>query len=286
MFGWFRKRQSGGAQQRASPTDYRAFTTKYDREVNAQQLPDPDISERDSRFPAYPEDDAGIREGIIQQTQRFGEIGPLVRPTAVSILLDHSGSLRGEKAVLSAVTAGVLSSALHRIGAAHEVLGFTTRSWRGGQAYQDWVAAGRPAGPGRLCELLHIIYRPFSETGPVSPDDLTLLAFPSLLKENIDGEAVAWALSRLKQIDADSKVLIVVSDGAPVDDATLISNGPHILFDHLQHTLKTASADGAIKIVGIGICHDMSSLYDDYVVVHSLHDIADAAAPALARWLA
>ena len=199
----------------------------------------------------------------------------------VSFLLDHSGSLRGEKCCLLAATTGIASECLAQLGVKHEVLGFTTRSWRGGQSREKWSHVGRPAAPGRLCDLLHIVYRDFQNADPVASDGLRLMVDPRILKENIDGEALEWANGRLLAEEAARRVLIVISDGAPVDDSTLLFNGPNILDDHLKLVARDIIEHGDVELYGVGLHYRMFRYYPQYVVIERAEDIGDVILPTL-----
>jgi cobaltochelatase CobT len=204
----------------------------------------------------------------------------------VTLLLDHSGSLLGTDSCLLAASAGIFSECLDRLGISHEILAFTTCSWRGGQSYKDWLAAGSPIEPGRVCDLLHIVYRSAQATGPVSFEALEQMTNPGLLKENVDGEAIEWALRRMAQHRKARNVLFVFSDGAPVDDRTLMLNGPRILDDHLQQTARRAIVDGAVELYGLGIGYAMYRYYPQYAVIIDEHDIGEVALPVLGAVLA
>jgi cobaltochelatase CobT len=146
--------------------------------------------------------------------------------------MDHSGSLRGQRAIIATALAQVVADFWSRLGIRYEILGFTTRSWKGGQSRQAWQAAGSPPDPGRLCDLLYIIYRSADSTNPGAPWTMHNLLRRDLLKENIDGEAIMWAARRLRDCRETRKLLVVVSDGVPADDSTLLANDPEFLVRH------------------------------------------------------
>lgn len=161
--------------------------------------------------------------------------------------------------MLAAGGAIVIAIALEKCGARTEVLGVTTCKWRGGKSREDWIEAGKPARPGRLNDLLHLIYKRADEAPDTHwADLLEALLFPPYLKENIDGEAIAWARSRLLAQPAVNRLLIIISDGAPVDDSTLAENGPSYLERHLLHVIEDIECRGDLKIIGVGIGYDMS----------------------------
>ncbi len=203
----------------------------------------------------------------------------------VTLLLDHSGSLRGEPSCLLATLAGAYSECLSRLNIAHEVLAFTTSSWRGGKSYQRWKAMGAPSAPGRLCDLLHIVYHSADRSEPISLEALRQMTDPWLLKENVDGEALLWALRRIQNRPEQRRILFLVSDGAPVDDATLLANGPNILDDHLHEVMRTIVSDSGVELYGVGIQHrttwPQDRYYPQYFGVDGPQDISDIALPVL-----
>jgi cobaltochelatase CobT len=182
--------------------------------------------------------------------------------TVVSILIDNSGSMRGKPIEISCLAADLIATALERCGFAGEVLGFTTREWKGGRSAADWARAGSPAEPGRLNDLLHIVYKSAAE--PVRRARLGLAGMldPNLLKENIDGEALLWASRRLLARPEKRKILIVVSDGAPVDRCTLEANTDKQILDrHLRAVIEEIERDGAIELAALGVKHDTTRYY-------------------------
>lgn len=168
----------------------------------------------------------------------------------VSILLDHSGSLRNGPAVTSRIVAETLEAFFDRLGCQLEVLGFTTTSWRGGRARTDWIAAGKPANPGRLCDLLHIVYRSFDHR---TKANLSPLLDFGILKENVDGEALEWAAGRLSAAQLNTRLLLFVSDGAPCDDSTLAANKLPVLVRHRNQVLKGIVDEGKMAIGAINL---------------------------------
>ena len=145
--------------------------------------------------------------------------------------------MRNQPSIIATTLATIVAECWSLLGIRYEILGFTTRSWRGGRPRRHWIMAGRPAYPGRLCELLHIVYRSADDTCAGAPQSIRNMMREELLKENVDGEAVMWAAERLRKRPEMRKVLVVVSDGAPVDDATLAANGPGILHRHLKEVI-------------------------------------------------
>jgi hypothetical protein len=196
--------------------------------------------------------------------------------TVVSLLVDHSGSMRGQPMLLTAGTVMMASDLLESLGAKQEVLGFTTVRWKGGLSREKWVRSGRPSYPGRLNDLLHIIYRA-AGSGRMLMRHHAIMLREGLLKENLDGEAVAWAASRLRQRGESRKYLIVVSDGAPVDDSTLMANGGDYLEKHLRSVIHEIAEAGDIQLAAIGIGHDVSRYYGRSIVVNAPDDLGNAA---------
>ena len=177
-----------------------------------------------------------------------------LRDTAICILFDQSGSMRGQKMLYAAASADIVQELLSTLGIKVELLGFTTCSWRGGQSRRIWNDDGRPPNPGRLNDLLHVIYRDATDNRQSSMGAaLQPMLRPDLPKENIDGEAIEWASGRLRERPEARKILLVVSDGAPVDDATLLANGTHYLHDHLLQVIGELEAAGDIELLAIGL---------------------------------
>lgn len=194
--------------------------------------------------------------------------------TAVSVLIDHSGSLKGQKAMLACLLAEVIGEFLGRLGVSFEILGFTTSSWCGGQSRKRWVEEGRPPNPGRLCDLLHIRYREATSSGSGVPRAIRHLLRSDLLKENIDGEALFWASERLKNLGRPRNVLVVISDGVPVDDSTLMANRKDFLWEHLLSVVSDLLATSGFGVAGIGIDHDVSKIYPKSLKVDRLDQLS------------
>ncbi len=197
--------------------------------------------------------------------------------TVVSILIDHSGSMRGQSILLAAATAEIACDFLSRLGYRVEILGFTTLDWKGGKSRRLWRRQGSPRYPGRLCDLLHIVYRSAdTRDAPALGYILKNMLRRDLLKENVDGEALEWAASRLYRRPEKRKILIVLSDGAPVDDSTLHENGPNFLIDHLRGVIARLEADDRILLAAIGINWDTDGLYKRSLRVTAPEDLAGA----------
>jgi cobaltochelatase CobT len=189
------------------------------------------------------------------------------RDTVVSLLIDNSGSMRGRPISIAAISADILARTLERCGVKVEILGFTTRAWKGGQARETWLAAGRPPNPGRLNDLRHIVYKAADEPWRRARKNLGLMMREGLLKENIDGEALLWAHHRLIARPEERRILMVISDGAPVDDSTLSVNSGTYLERHLRQVIGWIQARSPVELVAIGIGHDVTRYYDRAVTI-------------------
>ncbi|WP_347267099.1 cobaltochelatase subunit CobT [Paracoccus sp. (in: a-proteobacteria)] len=204
------------------------------------------------------------------------------RDTVVTLLLDNSGSMRGRPISIAAICADVLARTLERSQVKVEILGFTTRAWKGGQAREKWLAAGRPAHPGRLNDLRHIIYKgadaPWRRVRP----NLGLMMKEGLLKENIDGEALEWAHRRLTRRAEARRILMVISDGAPVDDSTLSVNPANFLEKHLRDVIAMIERKRQVELLAIGIGHDVTRYYQRAVTITDAEQLAGAITEQLA----
>ncbi|MCV6824741.1 MULTISPECIES: cobaltochelatase subunit CobT [Halocynthiibacter] len=204
------------------------------------------------------------------------------RDTCVTLLIDNSGSMRGRPISIAAICADVLARTLERCQVKVEILGFTTRAWKGGQARETWLQQGRPQQPGRLNDLRHIIYKsadaPWRRTRP----NLGLMMKEGLLKENIDGEALEWAHKRTIHRPEARKILMVISDGAPVDDSTLSVNPPNYLEKHLRDVIAMVEKKKLVELLAIGIGHDVTRYYDRAVTITDVEQLAGAMTEQLA----
>ncbi|CDO38460.1 MULTISPECIES: cobaltochelatase subunit CobT [Novosphingobium] len=189
------------------------------------------------------------------------------KDTVVTLLLDNSGSMRGRPISIAAISADVLARTLERCGVKVEILGFTTRAWKGGQSREAWLANGKPASPGRLNDLRHIIYKKADEPWRRARKNLGLMMREGLLKENIDGEALLWAHNRMLARPEDRRILMVISDGAPVDDSTLSVNSAGYLEAHLRKVIEWIEAKSPVQLVAIGIGHDVTRYYRRAVTI-------------------
>jgi cobaltochelatase CobT len=204
------------------------------------------------------------------------------RDTVVTLLLDNSGSMRGRPISIAAICADVLARTLERCNVKVEILGFTTRAWKGGQAREAWLNDGRPAQPGRLNDLRHIIYKSADAPWRRTRDHLGLMMKEGLLKENIDGEALEWAHRRMLARHEARKILMVISDGAPVDDSTLSVNPANYLEKHLRDVIAMVEKRRAVELLAIGIGHDVTRYYDRAVTITDVDQLAGAMTEQLA----
>jgi len=204
------------------------------------------------------------------------------KDTVVSLLIDNSGSMRGRPISIAATCADVLARTLERCGVATEILGFTTRGWKGGQSREQWLSEGRPAHPGRLNDLRHIVYKRADEPYRHARKSLGLMMREGLLKENIDGEALLWAHSRLLARPEERRILLVISDGAPVDDSTASANGGTYLERHLRQVIGWIEGRSSIELAAIGIGHDVTRYYTRAVTIMDAEQLGGALIEQLA----
>jgi len=205
------------------------------------------------------------------------------RDTVVTILIDNSGSMRGRPIMVAAVCADILARTLERCNVKTEILGFTTRAWKGGQSREDWLKAGKPPQPGRLNDLRHIIYKAADAPWRRARKNLGLMMREGLLKENIDGEALLWAHHRLIGRPEQRRILVVISDGAPVDDSTLSVNSGHYLERHLREVIAEIEAKSPVQLIAIGIGHDVTRYYRRAVTIVDVEQLAGAIVEQLAE---
>ena len=198
------------------------------------------------------------------------------RETCVTLLLDNSGSMRGRPIMVAAMCADILGRTLERVGVKTEILGFTTRAWKGGQAREKWLAAGKPPHPGRLNDLRHIVYKAADEPWRRAKRNLGLMMREGLLKENIDGEALTWAHNRIIARPEQRKILMVISDGAPVDDSTLSVNAGNYLEHHLRRVIEEIETRSSVELTAIGIGHDVTRYYKKAVTIVDAEQLGGA----------
>ncbi len=204
------------------------------------------------------------------------------RDTVVTLLIDSSGSMRGRSITIAAMCADILGRTLERCSVRVEILGFTTRAWRGGQSREQWINAGKPANPGRLNDLRHIIYKSADDTWARSRRNLGLMMREELLKENIDGEALIWAHNRIVTRTEQRKILMVISDGLPVDNSTLLVNPSNYLEQHLKYAIEMIEIHSPVELVAIGIGHDVTHHYARAVTITDAEQLGGAMTDQLA----
>ena len=197
------------------------------------------------------------------------------KDTVVCLLIDNSGSMRGRPITIAALCADILSRTLERCSVKVEILGFTTKNWKGGKSREAWNINGKIKNPGRLNDLRHIIYKSADSQWRQSKKNLGLMLKEGILKENIDGEAIMWAYSRLKKRKEERKILMVISDGAPVDDSTLSVNSGDYLEKHLKKVVKFVESKDDIEILAIGIGHDVSRYYNRAIKISDVQELGD-----------
>ena len=302
-------------------TDYKAFTTRFDEIVEAQELCD---EEELGRLRGYLDQQMGGLQNVVtrlanrlqrrlmaQQARSWDfdqEEGLLdaarlarvvvspghslsykmerdteFKDTIVSLLIDNSGSMRGRPIAIAAICGDILARTLERCGVGTEILGFTTRGWKGGQSREAWLAAGRPPNPGRLNDLRHIIYKRADEPYRRARRHLGLMMREGLLKENIDGEALLWAHNRLIARPEERRILMVISDGAPVDDSTASANGGSYLERHLCQVIDWIEKRSTVELIAIGIGHDVTRYYSRAVTIMDADQLAGAMVEQLAQ---
>ncbi|MGR3491655.1 MAG: cobaltochelatase subunit CobT [Shimia sp.] len=300
--------------------DYEVFATQYDEEIRAEDLAEPAELERLRAYlDQQLEPLKGAVSRLANKLQRrlqaqqnrswefdleegmldAGRLARVVanpttplsfkiekdtefRDTCVTLLLDNSGSMRGRPISIAAICADVLARTLERCQVKVEILGFTTRAWKGGQSREDWLAAGRPQQPGRLNDLRHIIYKGADAPWRRARPNLGLMMKEGLLKENIDGEALEWAHRRMVARPEARKILMVISDGAPVDDSTLSVNPANYLEKHLRDVIAMVERRKQVELLAIGIGHDVTRYYDRAVTITDVEQLAGAMTEQLA----
>ena len=291
--------------------DYKVYTTRFDEEVEASELCDQEELDRlraylDSQLQGLQgivtrlanrlqrrlmaqqnrSWDFDQEEGILDAA-RLARVVTMpghalsykverdieFKDTVVTLLIDNSGSMRGRPISIAAISADIMARTLERCGVKVEILGFTTRTWKGGQSREAWLAEGKPAQPGRLNDLRHIIYKKADEPLRRARRNLGLMMREGLLKENIDGEALQWAHSRLLARREDRRILMVISDGAPVDDSTLSVNNAGYLETHLRKTIEWIEKLSPVQLVAIGIGHDVTRYYKRAVTIMDVEQL-------------
>jgi cobaltochelatase CobT len=317
------RRPPAFADERRGP-QYQAFTTKFDEVVPAEELCEPEELERlrayldkqlqnmssivarlanrlQRRLMAQQNRawEFDLEEGMLdparlsrivvdpQQPLSFKrEKDTEFRDTVVTLLIDNSGSMRGRPITVAATCADILARTLERCGVKVEILGFTTRAWKGGQAREAWLQAGKPINPGRLNDLRHIIYKSADAPWRRARRNLGLMMREGLLKENIDGEALDWAHKRLLARDEQRRILMMISDGAPVDDSTLSVNAGNYLERHLRYVINEIETRSPVELIAIGIGHDVTRYYRRAVTIVDAEELGGAMTDKLAELFA
>ena len=205
------------------------------------------------------------------------------RDTVVTLLLDNSGSMRGRPITVAATCADILARTLERCGVKVEILGFTTRAWKGGASREAWLQAGKPPNPGRLNDLRHIIYKSADAPWRRARKNLGLMMREGLLKENIDGEALEWAHDRLMARPENRRIMMVISDGAPVDDSTLSVNPGNYLERHLRTVIERIENRSPVELIAIGIGHDVTRYYRRAVTIVDAEELGGVMTEKLAE---
>ncbi len=209
----------------------------------------------------------------------------LNQDVALTILLDNSGSMRGNPIIVSSLCCEVISDILEKFSIKNEIIGFTTANWRGGRSYKSWERAGRPKNPGRINDLRHIIYKSFNQSFKSARINLGLMLQEGILKENIDGEALLFAKSRLMQQKETRKIIMIISDGAPVDDSTYNANSENILTQHLEQVVSHLERRKQVELLAIGIGHKLDKIYRNSLTINHIEDLGDAMINQLANLL-
>jgi len=293
---------------------YKVFTREFDEEIGAEQLSSPEELERLRAYldrelrtlsSAVARLANRLQRRLLAQQNRAWEfdleegaldaarltrviVDPMhplsfkrerdteFRDTVVTLVLDNSGSMRGRPIMVAACCADILARTLERCGVKVEILGFTTRAWKGGQSREQWLASGKPQGPGRLNDLRHIIYKTADAPWRRAKRSLALMMREGLLKENIDGEALAWAHRRLLARPEQRRILMMISDGAPVDDSTLSVNSGNYLEQHLRQVIEEIETRSPVELIAIGIGHDVTRYYRRAVTITDPSELAGA----------
>ncbi len=301
--------------------DYRIYTTAYDEVIEAAQLADADELDRlrktlDKQLTQMQSVVSRLanrlqRQLMAQQTRSWqfdleegildaARLSRIVtnpyhsvtykqesetkfRDTVVSLLIDNSGSMRGRPIGIAAMSTDILARTLERCGVKTEILGFTTRAWKGGASREHWLAEGKPAHPGRLNDLRHIIYKSAESPWRHAHKNLGLMLREGILKENIDGEALLWAHARLLARSEQRRIMMVISDGAPVDDSTLSANQGSYLEDHLRRVIRYIETQSPVQLLAIGIGHDVTRYYQRAVTISDAAELGHVMTDKLAE---
>jgi len=263
---------------------YYVYTTMYDEEVRAEHIIDTDtiiqmhalVANMVTKLQTSALDK--LTSEVINKAKSNASF-------SVTLLLDNSGSMRGQKIWNVAAWASLLTEVLERAGIDVEVLGYTTRAWKGGQSRETWLVDKKPPQPGRLNDLRHIVYKDFSESYLIAAHNFAAMLREGLLKENIDGEALLWAFSRIKRLSTEKKMIVVLSDGAPVDDSTLSQNRADFLWEHLKYVSRWINSQEGFSVFGVGIDCDISVQYPWSVNVKDLEKLGHAVLLGISEYL-
>jgi cobaltochelatase CobT len=293
--------------------DYKIFTTQYDEVIKAEKLENTDEAAKlrrtlDQQLVGFQDVitklanklqrqllakqnrawDFDLEEGLLDSSKlpriimdpynslSFKKEKDLdFKDTIVTLLIDNSGSMRGRPITIAAICADILSRTLERCSVKVEILGFTTKNWKGGQSRELWNKNSKPKTPGRLNDLRHIVYKGADTHWRLAKNNLGLMLKEGLLKENIDGEAISWAYNRIKKRKEERKIMMIISDGAPVDDSTLSVNSGDFLEKHLKKIVKFIENKTQIEVLAIGIGHDVSRYYDKAIKITDVNELGD-----------
>ena len=316
-----RRRQDRDGRNTPDEPPYQAFTTEYDEIVYAEDLCDADeltrlrqnldqqlshlqgmigrLANRLQRRLMAKQQRSwlfDLEEGLLDSARLARVVANPVQPlsykmesdtdfrdTVVTLLIDNSGSMRGRPISVAAMSADILARTLERCGVKVEILGFTTRTWKGGQGREKWIAGGKPGNPGRLNDLRHIVYKPADAPWRRARKSLGLMLREGILKENIDGEALLWAHNRLIGRSEQRRILMVISDGAPVDDSTLSVNPGNYLEKHLREVIGYIETYSPVELVAIGIGHDVTRYYRRAVTIVDVEQLGGTMLDKLAE---
>jgi len=294
--------------------DYKIFTSQFDEVINAIELATPEelqrlrlqldqliaphqttigkLANRLQRLLQAQQNRSwnyNLEEGLLDTAQLHRVIArpgdPLsfkqeseskFKDTIVSLVIDSSGSMRGRSMTLAAICGDIIGSTLERCYVKTELLGFTTKHWKGGDSRKAWVNQGSPSSPGRLNDLRHIIFKSADDNFRKARKSFGIMLKEGLLKENVDGEALAWAHQRLSKRNEERKILIVISDGAPVDDSTLSTNHSNFLDNHLRQIISTIETQSNVELLAIGIGHDVTKYYQKSITINRAEELAEA----------
>lgn len=305
------KRPNWWDPSQALQIDYKAYTSEFDEEIEAEDMADEEELERlrrqldmqlanlqgvvarianrlQRRLMAQQQRswDFDLEEGLLDAARLARIVANPThslsykweketefRDTVVSLLIDNSGSMRGRPITVAAISADILARTLERCGVKVEVLGFTTRAWKGGKSREKWLSEGKIPNPGRLNDLRHVVYKPASVPWRRAKNNMGLMLKEGLLKENIDGESLIWAYKRLMSRPEERKILMVISDGAPVDDSTLSTNPGSYLEAHLREVIEWIETRTPVQLTAIGIGHDVTRYYRNAVTLSDPEDL-------------